>query len=305
MNRSSISDYDKFKNAVYEAATNGCKFRNFLKHPAILEIFGHYKYENALKIWDEMREEILTSPYFPDNQDNGTFFSRKEQEECGIHTPSQAKYFLLPEYDKLDSFATDDRYFEFQSFLLEFIRVAHDMKKSLDIENLFNYQIVELGVGFLGQYLTLNGDYQQYYLIDLPEVLLLAEKIIKKKCLWENDATIGSYMYNWRSTSSISTFDLERYPFKSRGLDHNGIFLSSHAFSELTTEHQDVVYDKVIRHCRYGYLLMNQISHLHGVNSYSMSENIEKLEGLGKTVKVHEEWPLTFKGNHVITWMAE
>lgn len=305
MNRSSISDYDKFKDAVYQAATNDYYFVNFLTNPAILEIFGHYKYENAIKIWDEMRDVILSSPYFPDNQSFGTIYPRSEQEETWIHTPTEVQLELLPDYHRYDKFAANGRVFEFQSFLLEFIRVAHDMQNKLNIQHLYNYQIVELGVGFLGQYLTFYGEYQKYFLIDLPEVLLLAEKIVNKKCVWKDDAEISHLMHNWRNTSKVSTFELQRYPFTSKSLDHNGIFLSSHAFSELTIEHQDVVYENVIKHCKYGYLLMNQISHLHGVSSYSMDQNIQKLEELGKTVEVHEEWPLTFKGNHVITWVAE
>lgn len=299
MNQSSISDYDSFKNAVYEAATNDDCFANFLSHPAILQIFGHYKYENALKIWSYMWQEILESPYFPLNQQHGIVISPADRYEI-IKTK---KYELLPEYDKYNEFyLTADTVFHLQSFLLEFIRVAHDMKKSLEIEYLHEYQIVELGVGFLGQYLTFFGDYQKYFMIDLPEVLNLAEKIVYHKCYGEFDASVGSIMYNWRSTDRISTFELERYPFETKGLNQNGLFLSSHAFSELTKRHQDIVYENVIRYCKKGYLLMNQISHLHGIDSYSMEENICKLENLGKTVKVHEEWPLTFKGNHVITW---
>lgn len=301
MQQSSISDYDSFRTAVYQAATDDNKFKNFLKTPEILRIFGHYKYENALKIWNKMQDRILECSYFPDNQIHGMVYNRKDRPY--EKTPEKQKFELLPQYDRYDTFTSKHRReFTIQCFLLEFIRVGLDIKDKLNLSDLYEYSIVELGVGFLGQYLTFFGDYKNYYMIDLPEVLLLANKIIKKSTIGKFDAEIASIWWDYEKTDFVSTFDLQRFPFENKMLDENGIFFSSHAFSELTKEHQDIVYDNVIKHCKYGYILMNQISHIHGISSYSMEDNISNIKSLGKNVEVHEEWPLTFKGNHVITW---
>lgn len=293
---SSISDYDSFRQAVYEAATDDSKFKNFLRHPEILKIFGHYKYENALKICgSDIGSHII------DYLDK-------------IAIKNGYTYTLLPEYDKYDSFLSNNNKIKIpsgtllytQSFVMEFIRVAIDIKNKLNIENLWYYQIVELGIGFLGQFLTLEGQYREYYMIDLPEVLLLADKIIQKKIqhadMWHEDEL--AYLNKWvNDVNKISTFDLNRYPFHTKELDTNGIFFSSHAFSELTREHQLNVYENVIRHCKSGYILMNQISHLHGVDSMSRGEHKRILMQQGKkNIEIHEEWPLTFKGNYVLTW---
>ena len=293
---SRISDYDSFRQAVYEAATDDSKFKNFLRHPEILKIFGHYKYENALKIWDKMSENIVSSSYF----DNSL--------HCSFYNQDMNSLSLLPDYDYLDRFEYKPKesqfrdYFNLHSFCLEFIRVALDIQDKLNLDYLYYYQIVELGVGFLGQYMTFAGKFGKYYMIDLPEVLLLADKIIKKKSEYFNWEETD-ILHGWFNTEKISTFDLNRYPFHTKELDTNGIFFSSHAFSELTREHQLNVYENVIRHCKSGYILMNQISHLHGVDSMNQDEHKSKLDELGKRdIEVHEEWPLTFKGNYVLTW---
>lgn len=295
MSKSSISDYDSFRQAVYEAATDDSKFKNFLRHPEILKIFGHYKYENALKIWEKYGDRIRNSLYFY-NSLHASFYNK---DICSIG--------LLPEYDYYDKFEFSEShngyaYYILHSFCLEFIRVALDIEEKLNLTGLWYHQIVELGVGFIGQYLTLAGQFEYYYMIDLPEVLLLADKIIRKKeesLNWEET----DILHGWFNTEKISTFDLDRYPFHTKNLNEDGIFFSSHAFSELTREHQLNVYENVIKHCKSGYLLMNQISHLHGVDSMGQDEHIQKLEKLNKKdIEIHEEWPLTFKGNYVLTW---
>ena len=175
---------------------------------------------------------------------------------------------LLSEYDSVG---------EISPSTLRYIKVLSDIKNLFG--DLNGKKIIEIGVGYGGQCFIISKYFKlkEYGLIDLDEVLSLSEKYLNK-------LDIENRIININSVSSLDEeFDL---------------VISNYAYSELNKELQDLYYDKVISRSKNGYLTLNFISHLYGINSYSKEELLNKM--VDKNPKIMEEYPNTFENNLIL-----
>lgn len=160
---------------------------------------------------------------------------------------------------------------------LRYVKVASDLK------NLFGKElgsVVEIGCGYGGQ--TLVNDQllnvQNATLFDLP----LVNKLI--------DRYLDAYLLNGKYKTTI---------LNKESATKYDLVISNYAFSELPKELQLKYIDKILAHCKKGYLTMNSgLSNERSIGKLSIKE----LSSLLPQFEIFEEKPLTGKENYMIVW---
>lgn len=139
---------------------------------------------------------------------------------------------------------------------LRYINVLSDFL-SLNID-LNNKDIIEIGVGYGGQCLILSKyfNFKSYTLVDLIEPLELSKKYLELN-------NINNVFYK-------NMEDLED------GIYYDMV-ISNYAYSECNKEVQDIYYDKILKNSKNGYMILNFISKIHNIDSYSKDEIREKI----------------------------
>ena len=137
-------------------------------------------------------------------------------------------------------------------------------------------RIVEVGGGYGGLCKTLSVvcDFDEYVLIDLPEVVKLQDRYLSnfpdlhKKCVF----------VSCTETEEIKDVDL---------------FISNYALSECDDETQAMYFDKLIANSKFAYLVYNVVN----FREYKLANFIKKLEEIFKvtTSKDHENQALYAK----------
>lgn len=162
---------------------------------------------------------------------------------------------------------------------LRYAKVYKDIKSFFKVEKIKS--IAEIGVGYGGQARILKEllGISDYYLIDLPEVLPLAQKYLDK--------------YKLKGFEYIDGTKLSSEVYAD-------LVISNYAFSELYRRHQLEYIEKVINYSKCGYMTWNPLSEffLDGLSS-------KEVLGLIPGSYLVEEVPLTFKGNCIVIWNME
>lgn len=156
---------------------------------------------------------------------------------------------------------------------LRYLKVASDIQRFFDVSTIST--VTEIGVGYGGQIRVLDelkiGS--EYKLFDLPPVLDLATRFLE--CFILN----GSY--------SISTLN------RTNSI-RSSLVISMYALSELPRPLQLGYYEKILRHAKAGYLIMNGQWNL---DQLSRDEWAELL-----SASIQFETPETARGNYVLVW---
>lgn len=141
-----------------------------------------------------------------------------------------------------------------------------------------NMRIIEIGVGNGGQCFQICKTYNVagYFLYDLPVVQELTKLVLKTQGLTKEP-----------SFPPISP--LEENP--------SDLLISNYAFSELTREHQEIYFEKIIRHSNRGYVLFNHIQ-----NDTSKSMSAEEFSSRIPGSIIIDETPTTHPDNVLIVW---
>lgn len=162
----------------------------------------------------------------------------------------------------------------FSPTLLRYLKVFSDLE--LLFGPLRGLRCIEIGIGFGGQAAILNllGEVEEIQLYDLPPVLDLAEKFLK------------------RAGTSASTLFLDgTNPPITRPAD---LLISNYAFSELTRAVQLTYLENVIARASRGYITWNSLSP-DGLRP-------EELLSLIPGSKLLEEEPRTAPDNVIVVW---
>ena len=149
--KTSISDYEGYKNACLEAATNNEKFSNFKRNPQYTEILEHTNYNIGMQY-----AEFITKTKF-DFSKLGLLKSNDTQGNAVIAEYPAPFGHISPS-------------------TLRYIKVLAELEEMF--ESLDGMNIVEIGVGYGGQ-CKLIYDYfkpASYTLVDLAEPLALAKR---------------------------------------------------------------------------------------------------------------------------------
>jgi len=149
--QTSISDYQEYRNACLEAATDDDKFKVFKQNRAYTEILEH----TSPQIGAQYAEFILKTKFNFDkldllrsNDQQGGAYILEYSEPFGLISPSTLRYVKV-------------------------LAELEEMFGSLDGKN-----IAEIGVGYGGQCKVIYDYFKpaSYTLVDLPEVVKLAER---------------------------------------------------------------------------------------------------------------------------------
>lgn len=184
---------------------------------------------------------------------------------------------------KLDSIGAPRKfhfkpYGEFSPTLLRYLKVNLELTKLVCSLNKIN--IVEIGVGFGGQAAMINmlNRPASYGLVDLEPVIELARKYLKELQIVGN-----FYSMNGLNPSSIDMpIDL---------------VISNYAFSELPRSLQQKYLETVILESRCGYITWNNLSEREQ-DGFSCGELLRLIP----KSQILPEYPLTARGNVIITW---
>lgn len=169
----------------------------------------------------------------------------------------------------------------FSPTTLQYVKVASDLMHYFG--KLDQWHIVEIGGGYGGQCLILSEatGFQHYTLIDLPESLLLAEKYLKVQDI--------------NRLSFVPPAEINHIP-------QADLLISNYAFSEIDYEEQLNYLSQLIKRIPHGYMIINFISKLFGINTLSLEELVQFLENQGARVITLPEVPPTGDHNVIVMW---
>ncbi len=167
---------------------------------------------------------------------------------------------------------------------LRYLKIALDIKK-ITGSNIGN--VVEIGCGYGGQAIILDQliEIESYTFFDLWQVNLLIKRFIEDS--------------NFSTKYTIST--LKEDSFKCR--NSWDFCISNYAFSELPKATQEIYINKILNNSKQGFMLMNSgVSGKFGnISNYSQKELLNIL----RNALVHNEIPLTYINNYLLTWGRE
>lgn len=237
--------------ACVEAVENDDAFANFKSNPKYKTILEHVLKDQGqayLNICKDMNEDAVW--------ENIEAF--KENDKYG-----NPETHVYPGVDGLISATT-----------LRYMKNTFEMAFMLDGAEIS--RVVEVGGGYGGLCKTLSVvcDFDEYVLIDLPEVVKLQDRYLSnfpdlhKKCVF----------VSCTETEEIKDVDL---------------FISNYALSECDDETQAMYFDKLIANSKFAYLVYNVVN----FREYKLANFIKKLEEIFKvtTSKDHENQALYAK----------
>jgi len=164
---------------------------------------------------------------------------------------------------------------------LRYLKIALDIKK-ITGSNIGN--VVEIGCGYGGQAIILDKllEIKSYTFYDLWQVNLLIKRFIESS--------------NFSAKYKISTIKEDSFNLRNSW----DFCISNYAFSELPKALQEIYIDRILNKTKKGYMLMN--SGVSGeyceIKNFSQEELLNTL----RNAHIHEEIPLTYKNNYLLTW---
>ncbi|HUX57070.1 MAG TPA: putative sugar O-methyltransferase [Bacteroidales bacterium] len=239
-------DYNAYLNVCRKAVVNEDVFKNFKRHQDYTPILEHVSFLQGL--------EYLT--------------------EIGRDFPYLLRY--------INKFATNDHVGNPRTYHTKEIEIEISpttlryIKVLADLMNIFGrldtMKIVEIGVGYGGQCKIINDivEWQSYTLVDLPDVLVLAEK----------------YLHAFGITNIKTTLD-EQYD----------LCISNYAFTEIDRSYQNIYAEKIIKKSLRGYITCNFLGQR---SDGAMSK--DEIHALNPGGKFIPEKPLTGENNVIYTW---
>lgn len=159
---------------------------------------------------------------------------------------------------------------------LRYVFVLSDLTRKFG--SLENFSIIEIGGGYGGQARIIMKRYRvsQYTIYDLPSVLKIADRFLKKSLVSE-----GVYFKNALTLNS----------------EVSDLVISNYAWSELSKPAQNEYLNKIMLNSKNGYITYNQINP-DSFNSFTISELVKVIPEL----RIEEENPLTWPENKVLTF---
>ncbi len=246
---SSISDNFFFPSFAKIASASN-EFWNFRQSHALHEILEHVSFEDGINYIENIINlgfdyEFIRNCVKDDTIGNPNVF---KYENLGTACPSTLRY----------------------------ANVLADLISKFG--NLDNFSIIEIGGGYGGQARLIRNFFPSvdYTIIDLPEVLLLAERY-----LYESDYR---HMFKF-----VSSFDFG--PMKC------DLVISNYAFSEIKREYQFKYLSLIISKSRMGYMIYTDSS-TPEINSLSFAQVLKEIP---RSVAIPES-PPTGTRNTLIYW---
>ena len=260
MTATSLSDNKKYPAFCYNAARHDEIFANFKRNPIYNQILEHLTPEQGAQYLDVILNDYNVE--FTDEQ-----WKIILQNDI-VGNPRTATYEF------------GDKILTCAPTTLRYVKVLLDLVSLFDFDKI--QTVAEIGIGYGGQCrLAMNLlPIARYDLIDLPEVILLAERFLTELDQSGNIRYIdGTHLYNDVPCDLV---------------------ISNYAFAELAKSVQDFYIDKIVKHSNAGYMTWNSaVFAMHGVHvGYSAEEFASMIPG----ARLIPEVPLTAPGNCIIVW---
>ena len=261
--KTSVSDNNSYPEFCYLASRHDNIFDNFKRYPIYYSIVEHFS-AWEIEIGAKYLNHIFNNYSFSDNQ--WADFLKNDS----LGNPNVAEYVL------------GDKYLTASPTTLRYVKVLSDILSLFDTDNIKS--ISEVGGGYGGQCHVVMQMFPRitYNLIDLPEVLALAEKYLNRLNHSKQDIRYfdGTHFYS----------DL-----------HADLFISNYAFSELSKPVQDIYIDKIILNSKAGYITWNyggQRLNTWDNDGYHLDEFLAKIPN---SISIPENPPRT-DFNSIILW---
>jgi hypothetical protein len=249
---SDSTDYTDFIQAVNE---NSSLFKKFRTNYVYRQILEHVTYQQGMTYFEKLSERHQSKLAALPNKNLSLVGSPRtyHYKRLGSISPTMIRY--------------------------EFV--------SQEIERIFGpsigSEIVEIGVGFGGQYAVLEKSFSfsSYRMFDLPEVMLLVRKVLSSA-----EVRIDKILDGDINSPRVAVCDL---------------VISNYAFSELPRDIQKQYLEGVMRVARRGYLTMNS-GRTNKTGRSDGKYSLDELKTLLPPFEVFEEVPLTGDDNYLIVW---
>ncbi len=254
--KTSSSDTDVYRMVCLRAAQNDKYFRKFRRNAiynAILEHVPKWQGQQYLEIIDK----------------RGGFHNKKWNN------------FLINDlygYPRRYLYMINNQKIRVSPTTIRYVKVLQDIQELFGKQRLASVAEIGIGYGGEGRILISHLNIEKYFFFDIPEVLGLARKFLKK-CNVEDRSV---FVDGTDIRSSEESYDL---------------VISNYAFSELTREVQEVYLDLVIKKSKRGYITWNRISR-DNFGGYSVEELLHVLPN----ARTLSEEPLTAPENCIIVW---
>ncbi len=150
--------------------------------------------------------------------------------------------------------------------------------------DLHDMKIAEIGGGYGGQAAILMSEFNidHYLIFDLHEVVGLQSRYLDTHQLF-NYQTVNPTQLN-----SISPLSPD-------------VVISDFAFSEMSSETQELYFEKVIKNSRMGHMALNFQS-AHGIDSWSLEKYKDKFNSIGKNIDVVPDKTLAHVASRILLW---
>jgi len=253
----SISDNSTYNEICEMAAKNDATFSKFKSIPRYTDILEHVTQEEGLAYYNMFRHDT-------DIIDKLSQFTINDR----IGNPQTYNY----------------HFGRYSPTTLRYIKILKDLKDTyltLDDTN-----IIEIGVGYGGQYVTLRQLFRPklYTFVDLPNTIELTKKYIKTLSISTEVPTLD-LTYQTQYLDCTANNDYKEYD----------LVISNYSFSECIREIQDN-YINILVNSKHGYLLYNNL------RGYSAKELVDVLSKRGKAIEIHNEEPRTSPNNVLLKW---
>jgi len=244
--------YKRYTDLCLQALKDPEVFKTFKSNTAFTYMLEHVTYDQGLGYLSEIKR---TQPKLINHMD---CFATNDS----LGTPKMFWYEEL----NMDISPTTLRY----------VKVLADLISHFG--NLDGLDIVEIGIGYGGQCKIINDYFvpKSYTLIDLPEVILLADKYLE--CHGITNAVFQTP--NW---TSEALYDL---------------CISNYAFTEIGRPAQDFYVKNIIKRSAKGYITCNFLNQ-------RMKEGVmtdEEIYRMTQHGEFHKEIPLTAPHNAIYIW---
>lgn len=246
-------------------------------HPVYYQIIGSWVHEPFVSMYMNVLQRIVNNPNFHISDAAREKMLRID----ALGNPQRVTFKI---HDQSND--NNDREIICSLNYIRYLKVAFDIFSFFDTTKIKT--VSEIGVGYGGQCSALVNLFPvtQYNLIDLPEVLALAER-----CLTESDTTQGIRYFD----GTHLYYDLP-----------SDFFISSFAFSELNRSVQDHYLEKVLLKSTASYITWNDgiDKKVWNTDGYTLQEILSIIPG----AEAFFVPPQTYQGDQkvcVILWGHE
>ena len=261
MRNTSISDNNSYPQYCYFASKNDEEFKNFKRNPIYNAILEH------------------VSP------EQGRDYLEIALNNAELHLSAKDWDYILKN-DSIGNPRTVQYNFGGAQIVcspttLRYLKVLSDIVK-LFPDSIKQGGVCEIGIGYGGQcrILMRTLPIDQYNLVDLPEVLALAERFLTQLDVAGDIRYIdGTHLYHDVPCDLI---------------------ISNYAFSELVKPVQDIYIKKIIRRAKAGYITWNQSALQRG--GWNKGYTLEEFLNIIPEATTIPEEPLTAPGNCIVVW---